>query len=271
MGEATQETPHVDQLPSALGPELADALEGRRPAVFLDYDGTLTPIVEHPDLALLSEATRRALQNLAGVCPIAVVSGRDRPDVAKKVGLGDIYYAGSHGFDISGPDGFHEERGDEIRSVLEEAAAELEERTSRLDGVWLERKRYAVAVHFRRAPSGVEEELEPLVRDVTSDRPQLRVSGGKKIFELRPALEWDKGKAVLWLRRVLGVAGDDYVTLYIGDDETDEDAFEVLRPEPNGLGIVVGISHRPTYARLSLVDTEEVRLLLERIADMETG
>lgn len=266
MAELTDGTSYVDELPAALDSELESVLEGRHPAVFLDYDGTLTPIVQHPDDALLAEPARRALARLAEVRPVAIVSGRDRQDVEDKVGLAGVYYAGSHGFDISGPNGFREQRGAEYRSMLGLAAGELEERVGPMEGVWVERKRYAVAVHFRQAPAGTEQKLTNLVENVARKHPALKSSGGKKIFELRPNLEWDKGRAVLWLLEALDLAPERFLPVYVGDDETDEDAFRILA-EGTGLGVVVGDAHRPTFARLSLSDPDEVTAFLEKLAE----
>lgn len=265
MGE-TDGTSYVDELPTALGRELETQLAGRQPAVFLDYDGTLTPIVDHPDDALLAEPARGALGRLAELHPVAIVSGRDRQDVEDKVGLQEVYYAGSHGFDITGPGGFREQRGAEYRSMLGLAADELDEQVGPMNGVWVERKRYAVAVHFRQAPSDAEQKLRNLVENVARKHPALKSSGGKKIFELRPNLEWDKGRAVLWLLEVLELAPDRYLPVYVGDDETDEDAFAVLA-DGTGLGVVVGDAHRPTFARFSLSGPQEVTAFLEQLAE----
>jgi alpha,alpha-trehalase len=79
-------------------------LTERRPALFLDYDGTLTPIVERPEDALLAPVIRKALRAAAEVVPVAIISGRDLDDVQGLVDLSEITYAGSHGFDICGPD-----------------------------------------------------------------------------------------------------------------------------------------------------------------------
>src|SRR5690606_23449282 len=84
-------------------PALVRGLAGRRLAVFLDYDGTLTPIVERPEQATLRDDVRQTLRRLAAAWPVTVISGRGREDVAALVGLEDLSYAGSHGFDIAGP------------------------------------------------------------------------------------------------------------------------------------------------------------------------
>src|SRR5690606_15157717 len=102
-------------LPSALEhlDEIAQWWSDRPLAVFLDYDGTLTPIVPHPADAFLTPEMRRMIAALAERFPVAVISGRDRPDVAARVGLGTLYYAGSHGLDIAGPSVSHTAPGAE--------------------------------------------------------------------------------------------------------------------------------------------------------------
>jgi trehalose-phosphatase len=259
------------QLPSALGAfdRLADAIDGRRPAVFLDYDGVLTPIVSHPDLALMPEDTRSVVERLAAITEVAVISGRDTADVRGKVGLDDVWYAGSHGFDIVGPHGTSIgdgalDRFEQYIPKLVEAADEIEREVAGIPGAHVERKRFAVAVHFREAADEAEGVVERLVRDIGSRADGLRVTTGKKIFELRPSVEWDKGKALEWLMDRLGLDLESTIPIYLGDDVTDEDAFAVL--VTRGLGIVVGRDGEPTRAVYALDDPDEVRELLARLA-----
>lgn len=255
----------IAELPSALSQGFVSEVGERRLAVFLDFDGTLSPIVTHPEQAVLDNETRQAVRRVADRFPVAIVSGRDRLDVAGRVALDDVYYAGSHGFDISGPGEFREEKGSEFRPSLEEAASELEIGLRAVSGSWVERKRFALAVHYRQAPAGAEEEVEEAVRAVASRHPDLRMAGGKKIFELRPDIDWDKGKAVVWLLEVLGLRSDDVVPIYVGDDETDEDAFREFGEGP-GIGVVVGGGDRSTAARYSLAGTAEVSAFLMRLS-----
>src|SRR5690606_17856376 len=103
--EMTTAKSRTTELPSALDvvePLLASA---RRVLVSLDYDGTLTPIVVRPEIALLSQDVRHVVRELAELVPTAIVSGRDRDDVARLVAVPEAYYVGSHGFDIVGPEG----------------------------------------------------------------------------------------------------------------------------------------------------------------------
>lgn len=250
--------------------EITAELDGRTPAVFLDYDGTLTPIVDRPDQAVLSEEMKGTLRELADAWPTTVVSGRGREDVTALVGLRGINYAGSHGFDIAGPDigGPQLQVRPDLEPVVAGAAEELRRRTARTPGVLVEDKKFAVAVHYRLVDPSRIPEVEAAVDGVLCGRRELKKAGGKMVFELRPAMDWDKGKAVLWLLEALGLDRPDVLPLYLGDDETDEDAFGAL--EERGLGIVVTEIPRPTVARYSLQDVEEVRELLRRLAAVAT-
>ncbi len=246
--------------------EIARRAEGKRIAVFLDYDGTLTPIVARPELAVLSEETRATLHGLSRLCPVAIVSGRDRADVEGLVGIDSLFYAGSHGFDIAGPGGQRFEPAEvaECAGALESAARELQERVRAIAGTLVEPKRYAVAVHYRLVAEAEAEKIRRAVDEVARKYPLLCRSEGKKVFELRPAIAWDKGKAVLWLLHALGLEGPDALGLYVGDDVTDEDAFVALRDQ--GVGILVAAQARPTRAHYLLRDPAEVRQFLAALA-----
>ncbi|HEX6332082.1 MAG TPA: trehalose-phosphatase [Actinomycetota bacterium] len=260
----------VQDLPLALdrAEEIEGLLAGRRPAVFLDYDGTLTPIVDRPEDALLAPETRAVIEGLAARCPVAVVSGRDLANVRGLVGIEGIVYAGSHGFDILGGDGESQQRGREFLPDLDAAERELAPLLAGIEGARLERKAFAVTTHFRLVDPARAPEVEAAVDEVASRYPHLRRTGGKKVFELRPAVDWDKGKALLWLLEVLGLGGLEHLPVYVGDDETDEDAFRAIRDR--GLGVVVRGEgdERPTDARYALRDPDEARGFLELLASI---
>ena len=241
---------------------ILDAAGGRRLALFLDYDGTLTPIVERPEDAVLSAEMRAVLRRLAQRHTVAVVSGRDLEDVRARVGIDGIHYAGSHGFDIAGPKGSHQHEAARAAAArLAAAAHDIDRDTARLEGVQVERKRFAVAVHFRRAPQQ-RDAVERAVDGALARHAGLRKTGGKMIFELRPDVDWDKGRAVLWLIEELGLA--DAIPVYIGDDVTDEDAFRALAGR--GLGVAVQETPQPTAAGYTLRDPDQVRALLAGLA-----
>jgi alpha,alpha-trehalase len=254
-------------LPSALDRigEIAGGPPARL-AVFLDYDGTLTPIVDRPEDARLGEPARMAVARLARSCPVAIVSGRDLADVRGLVGLDGLYYAGSHGFDIAGPDGPHAPPAGAAgaRPALDAAEGRLREALAAIPGARLERKRFSIAVHYRLVADARVADVERAVAGAHRAQPGLRRRGGKKVFELQPDVDWHKGAAVRWLLRELGLTGPGVRPVYVGDDETDEDAFRAI--EPPGAGVVVLDAPRETAATYRLRSPDEVRQLLEGLA-----
>jgi trehalose 6-phosphate phosphatase len=266
---------NIADLPHALerGDELERQMAGRTPAVFLDYDGTLTPIVDRPEDALISESMRAAVRGLARRCPVCVVSGRDRRVVQQLMGVDDLIVAGSHGFDIWSPDGgaIQHEEGAGFEELLEEVQERLRAGIGSIEGALIEPKKTSVAAHYRL----VSEEERPKVKEVVdgllaAHPDELKVTPGKMVYELQPKIEWDKGKAVLYLLEALELDRDDVVPLYLGDDVTDEHAFEAL--EGRGIGIFVGeadhpeVAGRTTAAGYVLKSVEEVERFLDSLA-----
>jgi trehalose-phosphatase len=246
---------------------IADRLQGKRVAVFLDYDGTLSPIVDDPDNAVLSDGMRAAIDKLSQGAAVAIVSGRDLDDVRRFVQLDHLYYAGSHGFDMAGPDGWRHvvEKGKAFLPALDAATQKLEEALSEIGGARVERKKFSLAVHYRQVASDDEARVEQIVRDVVADNGRLRASGGKKVFDVKPRADWHKGRAVLSLLDTLDLAGDDVVAFYFGDDTTDEDAFRVLARD--GIGVVVrDREDRASAARFALDDVDAVGRFLAELA-----
>lgn len=237
---------------------------GRSLALFLDYDGTLTPIVDRPEAAILSEDMREQIRGLSRRHRVAIVSGRDRRDVWERVGIEGIYYAGSHGLDIAGPDRklVHPEAA-AARPAVERAEDRLRRKLTDIPGTLVERKRFSVAAHYRLADAQGEAEVKALVAEILNDEPQLRLKSGKKVLELLPRVEWDKGHAVDWLLSALRLDSAEFLVLYLGDDETDEDAFAALAGR--GVGIHVGDAVTDSLADYVLRDTNAVQWFLSRL------
>ncbi|MFY0614996.1 MAG: trehalose-phosphatase [Hyphomicrobiaceae bacterium] len=262
----------LDVPPSALDDfdELANRVGNNRVALFLDYDGTLTPIVSRPELAVLDEGMRSTIRRLSELCPVIVISGRALTDVMERVGIDNIIYTGSHGFEIAAPDGreIQHEVGSEHVPLVNAAAHQLENLVGHLDGVIIEDKTYTVAVHYRLASPASVHEVERAVEGVLAAHSGLTKISGKKVFELRPDIPWDKGRALLWLLQRLGLDTPDVTPIYIGDDVTDRDAFRVLARR--GIGILVAPPER-TCAHYRLADTVEVQEYLYRLIDLLAG
>ncbi len=212
-----------------------------RLVLLLDFDGTLAPIVERPELAGMPEATRRALERLMAMpgVEVAVVSGRGLADVRERAAIPDIAYAGNHGMEIHGPgvDRIHPEAA-AARPQLEEARRSIEHAIGGVPGAWVEDKLLTLSVHYRQAPRNRVPEVEQAVRDAAEGEPLLKVVPGKEVLEVRPRVDWHKGKAVLFLLDQMRPPAGAPV-LYLGDDTTDEDAFAALRESGLGEGVRV--------------------------------
>ncbi|WP_040723424.1 trehalose-phosphatase [Nocardia veterana] len=254
----------------ACWPSIADAVEDERVAVLMDFDGTISEIVAEPDAAEPIEGVRATLAALAERCPVAVLSGRGLADLRARVGVEGIWYAGSHGFELMGPDGaeYIHDAGPKAERALVRASAELAERLSRIPGVLIEPKRFAVAVHHRKVAADEVAAVVAAVHDIAGAQG-LRVTSGRKVTELRPDVDWDKGRALEW---VLDLVGRQLRPIYLGDDLTDEDAFDAIRI----VGVPVVVRHsdtgdRPTAARFALDNPWRAGDFLRRLADMSSG
>ncbi|KAJ1291967.1 hypothetical protein BS78_02G357100 [Paspalum vaginatum] len=255
------------------------AAKGMKIVVFLDYDGTLSPIVEDPDRAFMSEEMRDAVRRLAERFPTAIVSGRSRDKVFDFVKLTELYYAGSHGMDIEGPanhvqanaEAVRYQAGSEFLPVIEEVYHTLTAKMGPIAGATVENNKYCLSVHFRCVREEEWELVNEEVRSVLKEYQDLKLTHGRKVLEIRPSIKWDKGKALEFLLSSLGYAGrDDVFPIYIGDDRTDEDAFKVLRGMGQGIGILVSKFPKETAASYSLRDPAEVMGFLDKLANMSS-
>jgi trehalose 6-phosphate phosphatase len=243
--------------------EIEGLLSRKRIFILLDYDGTLTPIVATPDLAVLSSDMHDVIKSLSQKHKISIVSGRATDDVRQKVNIEDIYYAGSHGFEIIKPNGdvVINEQAKKIRSVIDEVHRNLEEKLSSIEGALVEHVKYTISTHYRLVNDQDFPELKKIVEEVGKNNSLLRITNGKKVFEIRPDIDWHKGKAVEFILKELAFNPAKDIAVYIGDDTTDEDAFKVV--ETCGFGIIVSQDPRETEARFIVKDVGEVKKTLE--------
>ncbi|KAI3408351.1 Trehalose 6-phosphate phosphatase [Psidium guajava] len=267
---------------------IMEKAEGKEIAVFLDYDGTLSQIVDNPDQAFMTDKMRCAVREVADCFPTSIVSGRCRDKVYEFVQLSNVCYAGSHGMDISIPlasskswDSGHQTRaldkkGDEIiwfrpaqdfLDTVQEIMRLLKERTTRIDSAVVEDNKFCVSVHYRRVNEKDVGKLKQIVESTMEAYPTYRITCGKKVMEIRPPVEWDKGRAMEYLLETLDLNGHcNVLPLYIGDDDTDEDAFKVIKRTKHGFSVIVSSAPRETMASYSLRDPNEVHSFLTHLA-----
>ncbi|KAL4424174.1 hypothetical protein ABPG75_001475 [Micractinium tetrahymenae] len=246
---------------------------GKLVAVFLDYDGTLTPIVSNPDLALMSEQARDAVRRVAQLFPTAIISGRGREKVQQFVRLAELYYAGSHGMDIVGPQVEGAPHADlafqpaaQYGPLMDQVYSELSAGVANIAGSSIEHNKFCVSAHFRNCAPDDYPAVVDVVDTVAAAHPELRVTRGRKVLEVRPQVDWDKGTALAHLLQMLGLADPAQVfCLYVGDDRTDEDAFKVLAERGLGAGILVSSKPKPTEAFWTLRDPTDVAAFLNRL------
>ncbi len=255
------------ELPSAQDhfDQIMQLLSGQSGILCLDYDGTLSPIVEDYNKAVISDSMRNEVKRLSVKIPVAIVSGRDISYIKKNVNLDGLYYAGSHGFEMEGPDNFQHElkEAEALLPVFDEVEQQLQEALADISGSAVERKKYAVAVHFRKVAENKKRLVEEAVDKILGTHSELIKGHGKKVIEIRPAIEWHKGKAVELIFQTIGGTEGAGAVVYIGDDVTDEDAFRVIE---NGAGILVGSHSEPTAATYVLKDVNAVEHFLKQLA-----
>ncbi len=241
---------------------------GKDVILFLDYDGTLTPIVATPDLAVMADDMRECVRRLIQKMKVSIVSGRATDDVRSKVQIDGIFYAGSHGFEIVDPVGYVtiNEEAQMIRSSIDEIYEKLSQQVKHIEGALIEDVKYTVSCHYRLVKDEDFAEFEGIVNTALTGYPNLRKTSGKKVFEIRPNIDWDKGKAVSWIKNVLKFDPEKHVAVYIGDDTTDEDAFKVLKDE--GFGILVAEDVRETEAKYYVRNPLEVKRVLEWLIEV---
>lgn len=243
--------PRISELPNGITrfDSFLRQVAGRRIAIFSDYDGVLTPIVDRPEDAVISPQMRASVHRLSTECSVCIVSGRDREVVQQLMNVDDLVVAGSHGFDIWTPAaGSIEMRmGGEHKELIERVRQQVSEELSGIEGVLIEPKLTSVAVHYRLVdPSRQQTVIDCVERILAAHPDALKVTPGKMVLEVQPKIEWDKGKAVLYLLDRLNLDRPDVVPVYLGDDITDGHAFAAL--QDRGIGLFVGTADDPEVA-----------------------
>jgi trehalose-phosphatase len=254
--------------------KLKETLVNKHIFLFLDYDGTLTPIVDYPDKAVISEEVRNLLKDLSNNprCHVGVISGRALNDVKKIVGLKNIVYVGNHGLEIESPKiKFESQISPRLQSIIRRIKEELSNRLSKIKGLFVEDKNVTLSVHYRLATRNdyllakkiIEEIIQPFLVS-----GKIKVTNGKKVIEIKPPAQWNKGRVAEWLlARQTFILGDQpIVAIYLGDDVADEDAFKAVQNK--GLTVLVG-KPKKSYAQYYLKNSSEVMQFLRQLMELK--
>ena len=237
--------------------------------IALDFDGTIAPIVPHPDEAQMLPHARPILTALAhrADTEIALISGRSLHDLRRRIGIDDLYYAGNHGLEIHGPD-----LDDTVPGALElvprvqRCFRELQAAVGDIRGVFLENKQLSLSVHYRMVdePQAQRKIVDGVQRVFDRDPAGLRLTTGKRVVEIRPDIDWHKGKALLYIiEDIEAVRRARMLPLFVGDDKTDEDGFAAIHGA--GAGVLVGAPDAQTAATCYVRTPDEAVELLERL------
>ncbi|KAG5893359.1 hypothetical protein JTB14_000124 [Gonioctena quinquepunctata] len=238
-------------------------------ALLLDYDGTLTPIVAHPDLAKIPLETKSVLQRLSQVPQIfiAVISGRAVSNVKEMVGLDGVTYAGNHGLEVLYPDGstYSHQLPQDFDGQMNLLIKNLEEKVVR-DGAWIENKGSSLTFHFRQTPENLREEIERIAFKIIEDA-NFKVGKAHCALEARPKVDWNKGKvALLLLEKKYGANWKNGTkVIFIGDDTTDEDAMRELKDAAAATFRIASSVNITSFAEKLLSSTTEVFKILKLV------
>jgi trehalose 6-phosphate phosphatase len=233
-----------------------------------DFDGTLVPIQGDPGKCILLPNIRSQLETIvhAGNSYVAILSGRSLSDIRKKVPIKDIYHAGSHGLEISGPRTRYVHPGAiAAKVIIDKVRHRFEEEIGNVEGVLIEKKKFSFTLHYRMANKSDGVFVRKMFYKIISENTKkqgIAILKGKKVLELAPNVSWDKGKAALMIIKQLEKT---CLPIYIGDDVTDETAFKAL--SESGITIRVGFS-RKTAAQYYMRDQREVLRILQYINEI---
>lgn len=241
-------------------------------ALFLDYDGTLVPIASHPSRAVLPEKTKRLLARVAQQpqLRVVIVSGRALSDVKRMVGVDGISYVGNHGLELEEhPQRYLHAMAHANRPILKRVIRDLRAVQRQVPGAWVEDKQWTLSLHWRGVPESDRGRLQRLAARVMApyrQQEQVRLTSGKRVIEVRPPIRWGKGEMVRWLYQRMRAAthAPPPLLIYLGDDETDEEAFRAVNAY-DGVSIVVGSAPHTSAGRWWLRRPSDVHRLLTRL------
>jgi trehalose-phosphatase len=240
-----------------------------------DYDGTLTPIVSRPEDAVLPNEVREYLSIIVQKLNFSagIISGRQLSELKQLIGISGIYFAGNHGLEIEGPElTYIDPIAQETRTVLSAVINQLNEKLATTRGVIVEDKGLSMSLHYRLVNENKAKQVEQVFNQITDPLVKvnsIKITSGKKVWEVRPPVNWHKGKAVELITRKIAALNNQQpdVVIYLGDDTTDEDAFSMVN-SLGGWSIYVGPVSSSSQAIYHLASPGEVADFLSRLAGL---
>lgn len=245
------------------------------PAVVIatDFDGTLAPIEDHPDAVELPSRVKPLIDFLHTIPDItlSIISGRPIDELISLFDNRDLWYFGNHGLQIRGNDirvDLEPPRQTEI--AIEAVRKELSDKLSDIDGVYIENKDPALAVHFRHVPSSQRPRFQKRVyTTVQPHRNRITTIKGDQVLEIRPSITWHKGSAAYWMYHQFSTLFTDPLLVCLGNDYSDEPAFQVANGV-GGISITVGTEKRSSAA-YKVPTPSTVAWILGVIANVRSG
>ena len=239
--------------------------EGYDFAIFLDYDGTLTPIAARPEQAVLSQEMQDCLTYCSQKYPTVIISGRELGNLKKHITIPTLFYSGNHGLQLEGPKNseIFYQIGDEFKEDVQVVYEKLSLILEPIDGCLIENKIFSLSVHYRLVDEGLHDFISYKIDNIIKNHPKLARFSGKKVFEIRPNIPWNKGTASANILNQFKSKNTKLIPIYIGDDVTDEDAFKKFIT--NGITIKVTNEFQKTHAHYFLNSPLEVQNFLENM------
>ena len=235
--------------------------------IFLDFDGTLVSIASTPDAVNLDPEIKKILRNLSGTghARLVILSGRPLKELSAYLKMKNIILAGNHGLEIKGGGISLPARAKQarrLRHFIGLVSQKFKIAFNYYSGVWIEDKKFTLSIHFRNLPVREEATFRTLIRFFKQKYRRYPIiwTQGKKVVEIRPSIYWGKGETVMYLLKKDRGA----LPMAIGDDQTDEDMFRVLKKIRNSVTIHVGRS-KSSLAGYYLNSTKEVKEFLKKL------
>jgi trehalose-phosphatase len=224
----------------------------------------------------LSPEVRGKLDSLAKkpTFSVGIISGRSLSEVKALVRIEGIYYAGNHGFEIEGPGlKFINPAAKAAQATIKDLAQRFSAKSDNIEGLIVEDKGLSLSIHYRLVKKSDMKTVTEIFNQTTSPwlrDEKIRITCGKKVWEVRPPIDWHKGKAVETIVKEMKVflKCEQLLAIYLGDDTTDEDAFRVVQ-QPEGWSIFVGGENPSSEAANFLNSTSEVTTFLSRLLELK--